>query len=475
MPREAPQNPEVEQALLGALLVNNESYFRVSDFLKADHFFEPIHKRVFHVITELVEARRVASPITVKTFLPEDQKIVGNLTLGQYLLRLAETYGSIINVEDYGRMVRDLAIRRSLIGIGEDMVNVAYDADVDETPTTQIEEAERRLFELAERGKYGDGQVMFDDALENAVLMAREAYDRDGHLSGLATGLSDLDAMMGGLQASDLIILAGRPGMGKTALATNVAFRVARGLRDTRAEGVVAFFSLEMSTEQLAARVLSEQASVPSSDIRRGKIDDGQVDAIALASSHLRNLPMVIDDTGGIGIAQLAARVRRIKRQHGLALVIIDYIQLMSGSGRRDGNRVQEVTDITNRLKALAKETGVPIIALSQLSRAVESRDLKRPQLSDLRESGSIEQDADVVLFVYREEYYLRAAQPEEGTEAHDRWLETIEKTKGKADVIIGKQRHGPTGTVRMAFDERFTRFANLAYSGRMQGENLCL
>ncbi|KAB2870581.1 MAG: replicative DNA helicase [Bauldia sp.] len=470
--RSQPQNVEAEQALLGAILVNNEAFYRVSDFLEPDHFFEPVHRRIFQVAGELIRANKIANPVTIKTFLPADLAI-GDISLPQYLARLAAEATTIINAEDYGRSIYDLAIRRALIGIGEDMVNVAYDAPVEETPRAQIEDAERRLFELAEVGHYDGGFHAFETALLTAIDMASAAYKRDGHLSGVATGLDDLDRLMGGLQPSDLIILAGRPGMGKTSLATNIAFNVAKAWRgEVEADGsmktvnggIVGFFSLEMSSEQLATRIIAEQSGVPSSDIRRGRITEDQFSAIVAAAREMSRVPLYVDQTGGLTIAQLAARARRLKRQRGLDLLVIDYIQLMQGSSRRGSdNRVQEVTEITNNLKSLAKELNVPIIALSQLSRQVENRDDKHPQLSDLRESGSIEQDADVVLFVYREEYYLKNKEPKPGTIEYEQWQTEMDSVHGIAEVIIGKQRHGPTGTVRLLFEDMVTRFSNLA------------
>ncbi len=475
--RSAPQNVDAEQALLGAILVNNEALYRVSDFLLPDHFFEPVHRRIYQVAGELIRANKVASPVTIKTFLPADLAI-GDINLAQYVARLAAEATTIINAEDYGRMVYDLAVRRALIGVGEDMVNVAYDAPVEKTPRDQIEEVERRLYELAERGNYDSGFHAFETALVTAIDMASAAYQRDGHLSGLATGLDDLDRLMGGLQQSDLVILAGRPGMGKTSLATNVAFNIARawkgevqpdGTTRTVNGGIVGFFSLEMSSEQLATRIISEQSGVPSSDIRRGRITEDQFSHIVAAAREMSRMPLYVDQTGGLTIGQLAARARRLKRQRGLDLLVIDYIQLLQGSARRGSdNRVQEVTEITNQLKALAKELNVPILALSQLSRQVENREDKRPQLSDLRESGSIEQDADVVLFVFRDEYYLRNKEPKPGTIEYEQWQNEMAQVHGIAELIIGKQRHGPTGTVRLLYEDRFTRFSNLAQEDQL-------
>ena len=470
--RTAPQNVEAEQALLGAILVNNESFYRVSDFLEPQHFNEPVHRVIFEIAGQLIRANKVATPVTIKTFLPSDLAI-GDINLAQYLARLAAEATTVINAEDYGRTVYDLAIRRALIGIGEDMVNLAYDAAVDHPPKIQIEETEKRLFDLAEKGQYGSGFESFDQALATAIDMASNAYTRDGHLSGMATGLADLDRLMGGLQPSDLVILAGRPGMGKSALASNIAFNIARnwagevqpdGSMKTVNGGIVGFFSLEMSSEQLATRIIAEQSGVSSASIRRGRIDEREFERIVEAAREIQKVPLYLDQTGGLTIAQLAARARRLKRQRGLDLVVVDYIQLLQGSSRRGAeNRVQEVTEITNHLKALAKELMVPILALSQLSRQVENRDDKRPQLADLRESGSIEQDADVVMFVFREEYYLKNKEPKPGTTEYLQWQDQMGAVHGVAEVIVGKQRHGPTGTVRLHFEDSLTRFSNLA------------
>ena len=470
--REAPCNIEAEQALLGALLVNNDAFDRVWDFLKPEHFYEPLHRRIYQVAADLIRIGKTANPVTIKTFLPSDDK-VGDMTVAQYLARLAAEAVTVINAEDYGRAIYDLAIRRALITIGEDIVNVAFDAPVDHGPRNQIEEAERRLFELAETGRYDGGFQSFTDAVKIAVDMANAAFQRDGHLSGVSTGLHSLDNRMGGLQSSDLVILAGRPGMGKTSLATNIAFNIASAFEGSQQAdgsvkamngGVVGFFSLEMSSEQLATRIISEQTEIPSSKIRRGEINEADFEKLVGCAQMMQRIPLYIDQTGGISIAQLAARARRLKRQRGLDVLVIDYVQLMTGSSRKASeNRVQEITEITTGLKALAKELNVPIIALSQLSRQVESREDKRPQLSDLRESGSIEQDADVVLFVFREEYYHKNKEPKPGTEEHFKWEADMNALRGKAEVIIAKQRHGPTGTVPLAFHAEFTRFADLA------------
>jgi len=476
--RSAPHNIEAEQALLGAILVNNEAFYRVSDFLNPEHFFEPIHQNIYQLARDLIRAGKIATPVTLKTFLDAGVDI-GGLTVSQYLARLAAEATTIINAEDYGRTIYDLAIRRALIIVGEDMVNVAFEAPVDHSPSAQIEDAERRLYELAESGRYDGGFQRFAQALTTAVDMAARAYQRDGKLSGIATGLDDLDRMMGGMQPSDLVILAGRPGMGKTALATNIGYNVAKAWQGevrpdghtlTTNGGVVGFFSLEMSAEQLATRIIAEQTSIPSNQIRRGGISEADFERIKDYSVELQHLPFFVDETGGLSVAQLAARARRLKRQRGLDLLVIDYLQLLQGSTRRSAdNRVQEITEITTKLKALAKELNVPILALSQLSRQVESREDKRPQLSDLRESGSIEQDADVVLFVFREEYYHQMRKPlETNRDKFAEWLAEGEKVHGKAEVIIGKQRHGPTGTVELQFDGAVTRFSSLAREERL-------
>ncbi|NIX77660.1 replicative DNA helicase [Microvirga terricola] len=468
--RAAPNNLDAEQALLGAILVNNDAYYRVSDFLEAAHFFEDLHRRIFEVATSLIKAGKVATPITMKTFLGDQD--LGGLTVSQYLARLAAEATTVINAEDYGRTIYDLAVRRNLIGIGEDLVNVAYDAPVETSPRDQIEEAERRLYELAETGRYDGGFQKFSDALTAAIDMAAAAYKREGSLSGVSTGLIDMDRSLGGLQPSDLVILAGRPAMGKTSLVTNIAFNIAKAYRAEKQQdgsmktvngGIVGFFSLEMSAEQLATRIIAEQSGVPSYKIRRGDMREDDFYKITEAAREMQSIPFYIDQTGGISIAQLAARARRLKRQRGLDVLIVDYLQLLSGSAKKGENRVQELTEITTGLKALAKELSVPLIALSQLSRQVESRDDKRPQLSDLRESGSIEQDADVVMFVYREEYYLKNKEPKPGTEEYFKWQAEMDQVHGKAEVIIGKQRHGPTGTVQLAFQADITRFTDLA------------
>ncbi|MGH1417557.1 MAG: replicative DNA helicase [Hyphomicrobiaceae bacterium] len=471
--RQVPHNIEAEQALLGAILVNNESLDRVAGFLQSDHFYDPLHGEIYEVAGKLIQSGKQATPITLKTFFENSEPIDSSLTVPQYLARLAVNATTIINAYDYGRTIYDLFIRRQLISIGEDVVNEAFDSPVDHPPAEQIQGAENRLYELAESGKYGQGFQTFGTALTEAIDMANSAYMRDGHLSGTSTGLSDLDNKMGGLQSSDLIILAGRPSMGKTALVTNIAYNIAKAFRTelqpdgsekTVNGGVVGFFSLEMSAEQLATRILSEQAEISSEQIRRGMINEDEFRKLVAVSQEMSRIPLHIDDTGGLTIAQLAARARKLKRQKGLGLLIVDYLQLLAGSSKNgQANRVQEITEITTGLKALAKELGVPVIALSQLSRQVEQREDKRPQLSDLRESGSIEQDADVVMFVFREEYYIERLKPDEGTAEFVSWQEKMSAVAGRAEVILGKQRHGPVGTIQLAFEGRFTRFSNLA------------
>jgi replicative DNA helicase len=469
-----PHNLEAEQALLGAILVNNEACDRVSSFLDPSHFFEAVHARIYEAASTLIRAGKLASPVTLKTYFDRDEtlKEIGGPI---YLARLAAAATTIINAEEYGRTIYELAQRRKLIVIGTDVVNEAYDTPVDATSRDLIEDAEQRLYEIAEQAKYGQGFQAFGRALTDAVDMAANAYQRDGGLSGISCGLKDLDEKMGGLQASDLIIVAGRPAMGKSALATNIAYHVAKHYRAEHQPdgsvrvldgGVVGLFSLEMSAEQLATRIIAEQSGIASERIRRGKIAEEEFHRIVEVSRELQSLPLYIDATGGLTIGQVSARARRLKRQRGLGLLVVDYLQLLGGSTRRaQEGRVQEVSEITTGLKALAKELNVPIIALSQLSRQVENRDDKRPQLADLRESGSIEQDADVVLFIYRQEYYLARKEPRPNTQEHFDWQEQMNRVTGVAEVIIGKQRHGPTGVVELQFDATLTKFQNLVKS----------
>lgn len=469
--RIAPHNIEAEQALLGAILVSNDAYDRVSGFLEPLHFFDPLHGRIYEAATKLIVGGHLASPVTLKSFFERDN-LLDDIGGTAYLALLAKEATTVTNAYDYGRTIYDLSRRRDLIRIGEELAQTAYDSPVDLSPSQQIEAAEQSLYSVAETGKYGGGFQGFQDSLTSAIDMAANAYKRDGGLSGISTGLTDLDAKLGGLQATDLLIVAGRPGMGKSSLATNIAFNAARAYRtETSPNGeqevvdgaVVGFFSLEMSAEQLATRLLSEVTGVSSEKVRRGQITEDDFERLVGAMQELQQLPLYIDDTGGLAFPQLAARARRLKRQHGLGLLVVDYVQLLSGSGKAKDNRVQELTEITTGLKALAKELEVPIIACAQLSRAVEQRDDKRPLLSDLRESGSIEQDADAVMFVYREEYYLNMKMPPEDDIAKtEEWRDQMGKVHNKADVIIAKQRHGPTGTVPLVFEAEITRFSNL-------------
>jgi len=469
--RSPPQNVEAEQALLGAILVNNEAAARVSTFLFADHFFEPVHARIYDSALKVINRGQIANPVTLKTYFENDVALA-EIGGASYLARLAASAVTIINAEDYAKAVYDLAIRRELINLGENLVNTAYDADVETPASTQIERAEQSLFGLAEKGRNEGGFQPFSHSLKLAIEMAEAAYQRDGQLTGVSTGLVDLDRLLGGLHRSDLIILAGRPSMGKTALATNIAFNAARSCRHEPdgmggqkvVDGaVVGFFSLEMSSEQLATRMLSEQAEIMSERIRRGQMEKQQFLDLVRAAQELEEIPLYIDDTPALSIATLRTRARRLKRLHGLGLIVVDYLQLLRSANTRSENRVQEISEITQGLKALAKELDIPVVALSQLSRQVESREDKRPQLSDLRESGSIEQDADVVMFVFREEYYVQRRQPREGTTEHAEWQEEMSNVHNLAEVIIGKQRHGPTGNVKLSFQAEFTKFGNHA------------
>ena len=473
-----PSNVEAEQALLGILLYDNGAYERLTDALGARHFYEPFHGRLFGVIEEYVRRGQLADPTLLMDRFKRDPAYeeLGGV---RYLANLVDNAPPAVNAADYARTVYDLALRRDLIRIGGEISNTAS-TDPERTARDQIESAEQQLFTLAETGSASGGFVSFADALHGAVEMAAEAFSRDGGLAGISTGLVDLDSKLGGLHPSDLLILAGRPSMGKTALATNIAFHVARnyayeigpdGSKKTSNGGVVAFFSLEMSPEQLAMRLLAEVSGVSSDRLRKGEIDQNEFARVRDAALEIESAPLHIDATGGLSIAKLTARARRLKRTSGLDLIVVDYLQLVTGSDlSANANRVQEVSQITMGLKALAKELSVPVIALSQLSRQVENREDKRPQLSDLRESGSIEQDADAVMFVYRESYYLGRAEPDVKDQAkHFEWQERMDQVRGQAEVIIGKQRHGPIGTVRLAFNDDLTKFGNLARNDRYE------
>jgi len=479
-----PHNLEAEQALLGILLFDNAAYERLPDTLHGRHFFEPFHQRLWDSIEEHVRKGLLAEPVVLMERFKRDPAFeeLGGL---RYLADLVDRAPPAANAFDYARVIYDLALRRDLIRIGGEIAKVAVEGERDGDQMEardQIESAEQQLYVLAETGTSSTGFVPFADALRGAVEMAAEAFERDGGMAGLSTGLTDLDQKLGGLHPSDLLILAGRPSMGKTALATNIAFNVARnyawepqadGTRKTVRGGVVAFFSLEMSAEQLAMRLLADASGVSSDRLRKGEIDASEFGRVRDAAIEIQESPLYIDDTGGLSIAKLTARARRLKRQSGLDLIVVDYLQLVTASeSKQSQGRVQEVSEITMGLKALAKELSVPIIALSQLSRKVEEREDKRPQLSDLRESGSIEQDADAVMFVFRESYYLGRGEPREGTPEHLTWQEEMDRVRHLAEVIIGKQRHGPIGTVKLSFDENTTRFGNLAREGRYESYN---
>jgi replicative DNA helicase len=473
-----PHNIDAEQALLGAILFDNAAYERLSDQLTARHFYEPFHSRLFAAMEIHIRKGQLAEPIVLAEQFKRDPAFeeLGGL---RYLADLVDRAPPAANAPDFARLVYELALRRELIRIGGDIAVAAGQSDPELSARDQIESAEQQLYTLAETGAPTSGLMTFDVALRGAVEMAAEAFGRDGGLSGVSTGLIDLDQRLGGLHPSDLVILAARPSMGKTALATNIAFNVAKsyawepqpdGTRKTVNGGVVAFFSLEMSAEQLAMRLLADVSGVSSDRLRKGEIDASEFGRVRDAALDIQSAPLFIDATGGISISKLAARARRLKRQAGLDLIVVDYLQLVTaGEGSRVDNRVQEVSMITQGLKALAKELGVPIIALAQLSRQVEQREDKRPQLSDLRESGSIEQDADVVMFIYREAYYKSRAEPREGTPEHLTWQEDMDRIHNLAEVIIGKQRHGPIGTVKLHFNADLTKFSNLAREGRFE------
>ena len=463
-----PHSIEAEQQLLGAILTNNDVYDRVASIIGPQHFYDPVHARIYETASARIGKGNLASPVTLKTFLEDDEglKELGGPT---YLARLAGAAISSFAVRDYAQMIYDMAIRRELITLGHDIAGKATRAEVSSEPRDQIIEAEQKLYKLSEQGQTETGFQSFLKAVTDAVNVANAAYQREGGLAGISTGLLDMDGKLGGLHKSDLLILAGRPSMGKTSLATNIAFNVAKaykrgtlpdGSEGATEGGVVGFFSLEMSAEQLAGRVLAEASEISSHKIRQGDMDEVEFRRFVEAAKTLESCPLYIDDTAAIPIAQLAARARRLKRTHGLDLLIVDYLQLVRGTS---DNRVQEIGEISMGLKAIAKELNIPVVALSQLSRQVESRDDKRPQLSDLRESGSIEQDADVVMFVFREEYYVEREKPsDERLDEMAEWQEKMARLHAKAEVIIGKQRHGPIGTVELSFESQFTRFGNL-------------
>jgi len=482
--RTPPVNYEAEQALLGAVLANNRAFEKVADFLRPEHFADEIHGRIFGACGTLIERGQIANAITLKNLFEQEQALA-EAGGARYLADLQKSVVTVINAADYGRTIHDLHLRRELIALGEDVVNDAFAQDLDSSATNQIEAAEQKLYNLAEVGQTESGLRDFKSAVIEAVEMTEAALRRDSHVAGVSTGFRDLDRQLGGLHRSDLVILAARPSMGKTSLASNIAYNAASAKRrekgpdgsEVEVPDTVAYFSLEMSTEQLATRIISEQAHVRSDAMRRGEIRNDEFDRIFETSRHLYSLPLFIDDSPALTLPALRTRARRLKRQHGLSLIVVDYLQLMQGPpGRRQENRVQEVSEITRGLKAVAKELDVPVLALAQLSRQTEQRDDKRPQLSDLRESGSIEQDADVVMFIYREEYYLAREKPSQRvTETTEKFNERmaayedrLEDVRNKAEIIVAKQRHGPIGTVELAFIGEFTQFNDLIADDRL-------
>jgi replicative DNA helicase len=471
-----PHSIEAEQQILGAILTKNDVFDRVASLIGPKHFFEPVHARIFEIAAARISKNALASPVTLKAFMEDDEGLK-ELGGAAYLARLAGSSIATFAVRDYAQMIYDLAVRRDLIALGQDIAAKAAKVDVASEPKEQIVEAEQALYKLAEQGKSESGFQSFLLAVTEAVNVANADYQREGGLAGISTGLIDMDKKLGGLHKSDLLILAGRPSMGKTSLATNIAFNIARAYRKGTLPdgsngvidgGVVGFFSLEMSAEQLAGRILAEASSISSHKIRQGDMEEEEFRRFVQAAKELEACPLYIDDTPALPISQVATRARRLKRTHGLDLLIVDYLQLLRGTS---DNRVQEIAEISMGLKAIAKELNIPVIALSQLSRQVESREDKRPQLSDLRESGSIEQDADVVMFVFREEYYVEREKPsEDRLDEMVAWQERMSRLHGKAEVIIGKQRHGPIGTVELSFESQFTRFGNLVKPWQQEG-----
>ncbi len=455
--KELPNNIEAEQAVIGSILVSNEIFDEINLILSSNNFYDPIHQKIFSAIENLIFRGMLANPITLKNYF-EDEK--DDLNVPDYLVKVTKFSTSIRQAIEYSKIIYDMFVRRELIKISENTIDTAKLNDLSTTGQDIIEDSEKLLYELAEKGSSYSSLISFDKALRQTIDMASAAYKNEEGIVGVPTGLRDLDDRLGGLHKSDLIIIAGRPGMGKTALATNIAFNAAQKLQDSGKEKAsVAFFSLEMSSEQLSTRILAEQSKIKSNDIRRGRISDEQFDRFLETSKNISELPLYIDETPALTIAAMSNRARRIKRLHGLDLIIVDYIQLMRGSLNYKDGRVQEVSEITQGLKAIAKELSIPVVALSQLSRQVEQRDNKKPQLSDLRESGSIEQDADVVMFVYRESYYLENKEPKPATVEHAEWQAKMNEVSNLAELIIGKQRHGPTGNVFLEFEAMFTKF----------------
>ena len=458
--KELPNNIEAEQAVLGSILVSNEMFDEINTIISNRNFYDPMHQKIFSAIENLIYKGMLANPITLKNFFENEKD---DLNIPEYLVKVTKFSTSSRQTIEYSKIIYDMFVRRELIKISENTIDSAKLNDLNVSGKNIIENSERLLFDLAEKGSFNSSLIKFDEAMKLTIEMASKAYKNEEGIVGVPTGLRDLDDRLGGLHNSDLIIIAGRPSMGKTALATNIAFNAAQKLLEKGTKSTIAFFSLEMSSEQLSTRILAEQSRIKSNDIRRGKISDEQFDKFIETSKNISELPLYIDETPAISIAALSNRARRIKRLFGLEMVVVDYIQLMKASlNNRDG-RVQEISEITQGLKAIAKELAVPVVALSQLSRAVEQRDDHKPQLSDLRESGSIEQDADVVMFVYREAYYLENKQPKLGSIEHAEWQSKMNDVNGLADIILGKQRHGPTGTIKVEFEGIYTKFKDLS------------
>ncbi len=458
-----PSNLEAEQALLGSILVNNDIIDEISNIIDPTIFYDPAHIKIYEVIETLNNKGMIANPITLKNFFEKDNMLneVGGT---EYLVKLTRFSGSSKQAIDYAKIIHEMYLRRELVQISDNLSNDTLNANSEKLNAEKIiENTEKSLFNLAERGSFSQSFKKFNHALDQTIQMATLAMQNDQGLVGVPTGLTELDEKLGGLHKSDLVILAGRPSMGKTALATNIAYNAAQNILKRQEKASVAFFSLEMSSEQLSTRILSEQARIKSDDIRRGKVTEEEINRYIETSRNIYNLPLFIDETPAITIAALSNRARRIKRLEGLSLIVVDYIQLMRSNSNKIDNRVQEISEITQGLKALAKELSVPVLALSQLSRAVEQRDDKQPQLADLRESGSIEQDADVVMFVYREAYYLERKKPKEGSIEYAEWQSKMNDVYGLADIILGKQRHGPTGTIKVEFEGIYTKFKDLS------------
>ncbi len=456
-----PNNIEAEQSLIGSILLNNEMFDEISLIVSNKNFYDPMHQKIYAAIEKLISGGMLANPITLKNYF-ENQK--DELNIPDYLVKITKFSASSRQAYEYAKLIYDLFVKRELIKISENVIDTAKLNELDNDGQSIIENFEKSLFDLAEKGSISSSLVKFDEAMKLTIEMASNAYKNDEGIVGVPTGLTDLDERLGGLHKSDLVIIAGRPSMGKTALATNIAFNAAKKIQDDGKKSTIAFFSLEMSSEQLSTRILAEQARIKSNDIRRGRISEEQFDKFIETSKNIAELPLYIDETPAISIASLSNRARRIKRLFGLDMVVIDYIQLMRATNIKDG-RVQEISEITQGLKALAKELSVPVLALSQLSRAVEQRDDKKPQLADLRESGSIEQDADVVMFVFREAYYLQRKEPSPNTVEHAEWQSKMGDIANRAELIIGKQRHGPTGNVFLEFEEMFTKFKDIQNS----------